>query len=212
MGSERDNVERITFKAPRLDPDCHDGQSPRLATGSSKAQGGPPWPRVERFYLPTSFPPNLKQLTLRYTYLPWTEIHIVGKLPNLETLKLKDFAFCGSKWEQTEMGFKKLKVLLISRLDFTSWNASANHFPILEKLVLKYCWGLKQVPNDFANIETLKSIVLESCYSYLVNFANDILRRKLTTDLAFFVNDLGTKVELPNNDSLEEDSVGFPNN
>nr|GME11370.1 putative late blight resistance protein homolog R1B-17 [Ipomoea batatas] len=68
--------------------------------------------RVEHFYLPTSFPLNLKQLTLRYTYVPWKEIHIVGKLPNLETLKLKDFAFCGSKWEQTEMGFKKLKVEL----------------------------------------------------------------------------------------------------
>nr|GMD45097.1 putative late blight resistance protein homolog R1B-17 [Ipomoea batatas] len=152
--------------------------------------------RVERFYLPTSFPPNLKQLTLRYTYVPWKEIHIVGKLPNLETLKLKDFAFCGSKWEQTEMGFKKLKVLLISCLDFTHWNASAKHFPILEKLVLKYCWELKQVPIDFVNIETLNSIVLESCYSSLVNSAFDIRRRRRTNQYGIFVNDLGTKVSL----------------
>nr|GMD41337.1 putative late blight resistance protein homolog R1B-17 [Ipomoea batatas] len=132
--------------------------------------------RVEHFYLPTSFPLNLKQLTLRYTYVPWKEIHIVGKLPNLETLKLKDFAFCGSKWEQTEMGFKKLKVLLISRLDFTRWNA-------------------------------------KSCYSSLVNSAHDIERRKWKNRRAFFVvNDLGTKVELPNNDCSEENSVEFPNN
>ncbi|XP_031103872.1 putative late blight resistance protein homolog R1B-14 [Ipomoea triloba] len=169
--------------------------------------------RVERFYLPTSFPPNLKQLTLRYTYVPWKEIHIVGKLPNLETLKLKDFAFCGSKWEQTEMGFKKLKVLLISRLDFTSWNASANHFPILEKLVLKYCWELKQVPIDFANIETLKSIVLESCYSSLVNSAHEISKmstyenQRRGDEPAFIVDDLGTKIDLPSNEIFEEESV-----
>nr|GMD47725.1 putative late blight resistance protein homolog R1A-10 isoform X2 [Ipomoea batatas] len=165
--------------------------------------------RVERFYLPTSFPPNLKQLTLRYTYLPWKEIHIVGKLPNLEILKLKDFAFCGSKWEQTEMGFKKLKVLLISRLDFTHWNASANHFPILEKLVLKYCWELKQVPIKFANIETLKSIVLESCYSSLLKSAREIKmistyeNQRRGDQPAFIVDDLGTKVELPMMTALE---------
>nr|GME18960.1 putative late blight resistance protein homolog R1B-17 [Ipomoea batatas] len=171
--------------------------------------------RVERFYLPTSFPPNLKQLTLRYTYVPWKEIHIVGKLPNLETLKLKDFAFCGSKWEQTEMGFKKLKVLLISRLDFTSWNASANHFPILEKLVLKYCWELKRVPIDFANIRTLRSIVLESCYSSLVNSAHEIKKmstyeiKRLGDEPAFLVDDLGTKIEMPSNEIFEEESVEY---
>nr|GMD41339.1 putative late blight resistance protein homolog R1B-17 [Ipomoea batatas] len=173
--------------------------------------------RVERFYLPTSFPPNLKQLTLHYTYVPWKNIHIVGKLPNLETLKLKYFAFCGSKWEQTEMGFKKLKVFLISRLDFTSWNASANHFPILEKLVLKYCWELKQVLIDFANIKTLNFIELENCYSSLVNSAHEIKKmctyeiqrrgRRDELEPEFFVDDLGTKIDLPNNEIFEEESV-----
>ncbi|XP_019157655.1 PREDICTED: putative late blight resistance protein homolog R1C-3 [Ipomoea nil] len=40
--------------------------------------------RVERFYLPIGFPPNLKKLTLRYTYLPWKEMDTIGKLPHLE--------------------------------------------------------------------------------------------------------------------------------
>ncbi|XP_031101226.1 putative late blight resistance protein homolog R1B-17 [Ipomoea triloba] len=51
--------------------------------------------RVERFYLPSGFPPNIKKLTFRYTFLPWEEMSIIGQLPNLEVLKLKDFAFCG---------------------------------------------------------------------------------------------------------------------
>lgn len=75
--------------------------------------------KVERFYLPISFPPNLKRLTLGYTYISWKEINIIGKLPNMEILKLKDFAFCGSKWEPMEVGFKKLKVFLVARLDLT---------------------------------------------------------------------------------------------
>nr|GMD78197.1 putative late blight resistance protein homolog R1B-17 [Ipomoea batatas] len=51
--------------------------------------------RAEGFSLPTSFPPNLKKLTLCYTYLPWKEMDTIGELLHLEVLKLKDFAFCG---------------------------------------------------------------------------------------------------------------------
>ncbi|XP_031102037.1 putative late blight resistance protein homolog R1C-3 [Ipomoea triloba] len=125
--------------------------------------------RVERFYLPIGFPPNLKKLTLRYTYLPWKEMDTIGKLPHLEVLKLKDFAFCGSKWEPSKQGFRELKALLISRSNLKHWNAtSANNFPVLERLVLRYCWELNQIPQKFAKIRTLKLIVLECCYSSLV--------------------------------------------
>ncbi|XP_019164550.1 PREDICTED: putative late blight resistance protein homolog R1B-17 isoform X3 [Ipomoea nil] len=153
--------------------------------------------RVERFYLPSGFPPNLKKLTLRYTFLPWEEMSIIGQLPNLEVLKLKDFAFCGSKWEPTKWGFRGLKILLVERLDLKHWNANAEHFPVLELLVLKHCWDLKRVPVTFANIKTLKSIVLESCYSSLVTSANNIagkVQRKENRILRVY--DHGTKVGL----------------
>nr|GMD44275.1 putative late blight resistance protein homolog R1B-17 [Ipomoea batatas] len=67
--------------------------------------------RVERFCLPTGFPPNLKKLTLRYTYLPWKEMDTIGELLHLEVLKLKDFAFCGSKWKPSKQGKCKDKAL-----------------------------------------------------------------------------------------------------
>lgn len=153
--------------------------------------------RVERFYLPSSFPPNLNKLTFRYTYLPWEEMNIIGQLPNLEVLKLKDFAFYGSEWEPIKRGFRRLKVLLIERLDLKHWNAIADHFPVLELLVFRYCWDLKEVPITFANIRTLKSIVLESCYSSLVTSANNIARKVQSKgDRALRVCDLGTKVGL----------------
>nr|GLL38140.1 putative late blight resistance protein homolog R1A-3 [Ipomoea trifida] len=168
--------------------------------------------RVERFYLPIGFPPNLKKLTLRYTYLPWKEMDTIGQLPHLEVLKLKDFAFCGSKWEPSKLGFWELKALLISRSNLKYWNANSNHFPVLERLVLRYCWELKQVPINFASIGTLKLIVLECCYYSLVTSAMQISSAKKllfvgTTDFPLHVREVRTKVELPNNESYEEEIV-----
>nr|GMD44269.1 putative late blight resistance protein homolog R1C-3 isoform X2 [Ipomoea batatas] len=150
--------------------------------------------RVERFCLPTGFPPNLKKLTLRYTYLPWKEMDTIGELPHLEVLKLKDFAFCGPTWKPSKQGFRELKALLISRSNLKHWNASGKHFPVLERLVLRYCWELKKIPINFVNIGTLKLIVLECCYSSLVTSANRI--SLATTDCPLRVRKVGIKVSL----------------
>ncbi|XP_031102032.1 putative late blight resistance protein homolog R1B-12 [Ipomoea triloba] len=168
--------------------------------------------RVERFCLPTGFPPNLKKLTLRYTYLPWKEMDTIGKLPHLEVLKLKDFAFCGPTWKPSEQGFRELKALLISRSNLKHWDASSNHFPVLELLVLRYCWELKQIPINFENIGTLKLIVLEGCYSSLVTSAKHISSAKKLwfegkANCPLLVRKVGTKVELPNDESFEEEIV-----
>ncbi|XP_019177620.1 PREDICTED: disease resistance protein RPH8A-like isoform X2 [Ipomoea nil] len=158
--------------------------------------------RVERFCLPTGFPPNLKKLTLRYIYLPWKEMGTIGKLPHLEVLKLKDFAFCGPTWKPSKQGFRELKALLISRSNLEHWNASPNHFPVLERLVLRYCWELKQVPINFAKIGTLNLIVLECFYYSLVTSA---LKGK--ADCPLRVRKVGTKVELPIIERSKEESV-----
>nr|GMD06112.1 putative late blight resistance protein homolog R1A-3 [Ipomoea batatas] len=170
--------------------------------------------RVERFCLPTGFPPNLKKLTLRYTYLPWKEMDTIGELPHLEVLKLKDFAFFGSKWEPSKQGFRELKTLLISRSNLKYWDASSNHFPVLERLVLRYCWELKQIPFNFVIIGTLKLIVLECCYSSLVTSAMQISSAKKLLSRGttgchqlLYVREVRSKVELPNNESSEEEIV-----
>nr|GME02243.1 putative late blight resistance protein homolog R1B-17 [Ipomoea batatas] len=170
--------------------------------------------RVERFYLPTGFPPNLKKLTLRYTYLPWKEMDTIGELPHLEVLKLKDFAFCGSEWKSSTLCFWKLKALLISRSNLKYWNANSNHFPVLERLVLRYCWELEQVPINFANIGTLKLIVLECCYSSLVtsamqiSSAKELLSRGATDCQLLHVQEKVERSEKESVESFDEESVG----
>nr|GMD44283.1 putative late blight resistance protein homolog R1B-14 [Ipomoea batatas] len=166
--------------------------------------------RAERFSLPAALSPNLKTLSLRYTYLPWKQMDIIGKLPCLEVLKLKDFAFCGSKWNPSEEGFKNLKLFLIARSDLKHWNATSEHFPVLKRLVLKNCWDLVSIPNDFAGIYTLESIELESCYSSLVKFAEEIKEQLQDFGIDLLVRKLGIKDKSREEESEteEEDSEG----
>ncbi|XP_019177629.1 PREDICTED: putative late blight resistance protein homolog R1A-3 [Ipomoea nil] len=168
--------------------------------------------RVEQFYLPTAFPSNLKKLTFRRTYLPWENMGVIGKLQKLEVLKLKDFAFHGPKWEPKDGEFGVLKVLLIAHSNIKLWNANVHHFPVLERLILRYCWDLEKVPECFAKIGTMKLIVLDSCTSSLVASTNQFSSTNMLLfmkmpDEALRVRRVGTKVELPNNESSEEESV-----
>ncbi|WMV06660.1 hypothetical protein MTR67_000045 [Solanum verrucosum] len=113
-----------------------------------------------------NFPPNLKKLTLCRTNLPWEDMNILRKLPNLEVLKLKDGAFDVLTWilsDEDEDGFLKLKFLLLERMSLKQWEATSNHFPSLEHLVLTNCYSLKQIPFDFAEIQTLQLIELHEC-------------------------------------------------
>ncbi|XP_027151287.1 putative late blight resistance protein homolog R1A-3 [Coffea eugenioides] len=87
----------------------------------------------------------------------------IASLPELEVLKLKNYAFQGPKWEPTEGGFRVLKHLLVEKTDLVSWEATSNHFPCLEHLVLKSCKYLKEVPYGITEISTLKRIELHNC-------------------------------------------------
>ncbi|XP_019175617.1 PREDICTED: putative late blight resistance protein homolog R1A-3 [Ipomoea nil] len=161
--------------------------------------------RVERFNLPNCFPSNLKQLTLSNTYLSWEDIDIIGMLPNLDLLKLKDFAVCGPKWTPRHGEFLQLRFFLIERSDLEHWNANANHFPALEHLILKYCWDLEKLPNDFKQISTLRLIELGNCCSSLVTSAKEIqlAQLELGDEGVLVVRDV-TKIELPTNESSDK--------
>ncbi|XP_019177633.1 PREDICTED: putative late blight resistance protein homolog R1B-17 [Ipomoea nil] len=168
--------------------------------------------RVERFCLPTAFPSNLKKLTFRRSYLPWEKMGVIGKLQQLEVLKLKDFAFRGPKWEPIDGEFRVLKVLLIAYSDLKQWNVNVCHFPVLERLILRNCWDLEKVPDSFANMRTMKLIELGNCTSPLVASTNqfsstNMLLFKKMPDEALRVRHVGTKVELPNNEISEEENV-----
>ncbi|KAM3341141.1 hypothetical protein P3S68_028776 [Capsicum galapagoense] len=106
------------------------------------------------------FPSNLKKLTLSDTFLDWRHISTLGMLPNLEVLKLKDYAFKGTQWEPLDGGFRLLRVLHIGRTNLEHWNASGHHFPRLQQVFLKHCSCLNEIPFGLVEVPSLQNMEL----------------------------------------------------
>lgn len=110
-----------------------------------------------------SFPSNLKKLTLSKFQLPWCEISKIGRLPNLEALKLLSRAFEGPRWDVGDGEFLSLKFLKLDTLNVSQWNASVDHFPQLQHLVVHACKKLEGIPYSFAELPTLNAIEVQWC-------------------------------------------------
>ncbi|PHT52204.1 hypothetical protein CQW23_06666 [Capsicum baccatum] len=116
--------------------------------------------------LPSSakaFPATLKKLKLGETYISWSYLDIVAELPNLEVLKLMVDACDGEEWHPNVRGFTRLKLLLIEDYYLKYWKATNDNFPVLERLVLRSYYNLKEMPIEFAEIHTLQLIELTRC-------------------------------------------------
>ncbi|KAL8544649.1 hypothetical protein ACS0TY_005037 [Phlomoides rotata] len=109
------------------------------------------WPLV-------GYPRMLKKLTLKRMLLPWDEMTVVGSLPNLQVLKLMDFACKDRTWETSQGGFPQLEYLLIQDSCLEDWITESSHFPSLKRLVLRHCRYLRNIPDGIGEIPTLELI------------------------------------------------------
>ncbi|CAI9106713.1 OLC1v1005930C1 [Oldenlandia corymbosa var. corymbosa] len=112
------------------------------------------------------FPENLKKLTLSLLMLPWSDMSAIHRLPNLEVLKLLGNAFSGETWHVEEDTFPKLRYLILEGLNLVRWTMDSEDnvpFPCLEKLVLKRCMCLEELPTDLAQSSTLQTIEVFEC-------------------------------------------------
>ncbi|XP_057782210.1 putative late blight resistance protein homolog R1A-10 [Salvia miltiorrhiza] len=121
-----------------------------------------------------AFPRKLKKLSLSGCRIPWASMRAIGALPDLEALKLRREAFCGSSWETVEEEFPKLVFLLLEELSFTRWETDDSHFPRLQHLVIRSCVMLEEIPSSIGDISTLEKIQLDHCRSSVVDSANEI--------------------------------------
>nr|GMC61443.1 putative late blight resistance protein homolog R1B-17 [Ipomoea batatas]GME17844.1 putative late blight resistance protein homolog R1B-17 [Ipomoea batatas] len=130
---------------------------------------------------PYTFPQNLKEITFAKTLVPWEAMNVISMLPKLVVLKLKNHACVGEKWKLTvKRGFPELKLLLISVMDLMHWELADDvyddcPFPKLERLVLRNCFELKEMPSWIEKLSSnLKSVQLEHCHDSLVSSARMI--------------------------------------
>ncbi|KAL2516377.1 putative late blight resistance protein-like protein R1B-17 [Forsythia ovata] len=63
--------------------------------------------------------------------------------------QLRVGSFEGNQWNTTEGEFQQLKVLELSLVNNTEWNAPSDPFPRLERPVLSYCYCLEKDPLQF---------------------------------------------------------------
>ncbi|CAI9115855.1 OLC1v1016862C4 [Oldenlandia corymbosa var. corymbosa] len=112
------------------------------------------------------FPQNLKDLYLDSTCLPWSEVSAIGRLPNLEALRLDGNEYEGENWDIEEEGtFPKLRVLELCYIpSLERWTtASDDDFPSIETLILAACNRLKEIPSCIAQSSTLQMIEVLDC-------------------------------------------------
>ncbi|KAL1534709.1 putative late blight resistance protein R1A-3 [Salvia divinorum] len=129
-----------------------------------------------------SFPQTLRKLSLSGCGLPWDAMEVVAALPNLEVLKLRELAFNGEAWcLEDHHVFDKLKFLLIEYINFKRWIADMYHFPGLERLYLKHCYELEEIPSDIGFIGPLELIELVDCSLQAVESA-EIIKREQEVD------------------------------
>ncbi|CAI9299286.1 unnamed protein product [Lactuca saligna] len=125
-----------------------------------------------------SFPVTLKNLTLSGCRLPWFCMSNIQLLPNLEVLKLLNYAFEGPLWDTGEGQFRQLKFLKLQNLDVHQWDAYSCNFPCLKRLVLLECYYLKGIPENIGDIPTLEMIDIDKQNHTVVKSANRILEKQ----------------------------------
>lgn len=99
---------------------------------------------------------------------------LIGRLQNLEVLKLQDDAIEKGQWETSEGEFLQLKFLELDGIQISQWSASSDHFPILERLVLRKCKHLKSIPPNLGDILTLQIIEVHGCRNSVIQSAKQI--------------------------------------
>ncbi|KAL2492374.1 putative late blight resistance proteinR1A-10 [Abeliophyllum distichum] len=130
-----------------------------------------------------SFPPELKRLTSNGCRIAWEKMGIIGSLPKLEVLKLKDHAFEGPVWEPIEGEFSLLKFLHLEETDVEHWNVDETHFQSLERLNLRYYYNLVKIPSGFEKHLTLQAIKLYECSPSVVASAEPIKEEQRTMEM-----------------------------
>ncbi|KAL8557536.1 hypothetical protein ACS0TY_004830 [Phlomoides rotata] len=121
-----------------------------------------------------AFPLTLKKLTLDGGELPWKDMSVVGSLPNLQVLKLKNYACSGSTWETTDGEFPELEFLLIEYSNLEHWIAESDPFPRLKRLLLGHCRYLTEIPDSIGDVSTLEVIQVDDLNGSLLKSVKHI--------------------------------------
>ncbi|XP_047942740.1 putative late blight resistance protein homolog R1C-3 [Salvia hispanica] len=117
------------------------------------------------FPVTLKLPPDLRKLHLSGMGFPLEYMDVIGNLRWLRVLKLRSYAFQGSRWDTKRKSFRFLKFLLIEDSDLVQLKPRPGSFPKLDYLSLKHCYKLKEIrrPSSLYTNECTVEIELEDC-------------------------------------------------
>ncbi|CAI9115200.1 OLC1v1016039C1 [Oldenlandia corymbosa var. corymbosa] len=159
-----------------------------------------------------SFPDSLKKLNLGCFDIRGSSLLSIGKLPNLEVLKLGGLNIEGETWSMEPEDFPKLRFLRLYFLTLRSWSGSDDQFQCLEKLELQLCQELEDMPTCLENIFTLQMIKVFACSETVVGLVKKIVDVQVedygNSDLKLYIQDdledWGTEVDEPESNDLDD--------
>ncbi|KAF3455429.1 hypothetical protein FNV43_RR00054 [Rhamnella rubrinervis] len=118
------------------------------------------FPQCERRRL-KCFPSTLYKVTLYKTYVDWNLMKILGKLPNLRVLKIKDSSNpCPGKLIVLAGEFVELEVFKMDNYDIEEWKMEAQAMLKLQHLVIIGNRELKTLPAELWRSSHLKLVEL----------------------------------------------------
>ncbi|XP_047961060.1 putative late blight resistance protein homolog R1A-10 [Salvia hispanica] len=121
-------------------------------------------------------PRGLIKLHLSGMGFPWNHMDVIGSnLPFLQVLKLRSYAFLGSKWDAQEVIFPRLDFLLIEDSDLVFLNLRSTGFPKLSYLSMKHCYKLKEICWPPVSGRRHRKIELVDCSPSALNCAQQLL-------------------------------------
>lgn len=122
------------------------------------------------------FPDNLRKILLGGCGFSWEHMACIGRLPNLEVLKLRCSAFHGPVWKTGANEFTRLKLLLLEDLDMEVWITPHRCFQSLTCLIIRDCYKLKELPVQVC--KKLKIIEVDDCSPILEDSARQLYAKR----------------------------------
>ncbi|CAI9109239.1 OLC1v1009024C1 [Oldenlandia corymbosa var. corymbosa] len=178
------NIRKFKIKIQGFD-DNHAGNHVQIAALASLCQLKSLNLSVEKSQLPEksffelSIPTNLQKLSFSGIPLSKNSLSSIGKLPNLEVLKLENTEIQGDKWTMEEEEFSKLRALKLNSRYLSSWSAPQDQLMCLEELELRDCLFLKEMPSCLGTTPSIQMIKVVNCQDIVEEFVKKVEEEQL---------------------------------
>lgn len=144
----------------------------------------------------SNLPMSLKKLSLNGIGYSWKYMSAIGSLPNLKVLKLRCSAFQGPEWRTGAGQFSSLEILLLEDIDVVEWTIHRDNgednglsplrrlifyfdcFQSLQRLTIRHCFKLREIPPKIGDIQTLETMEVEDCSPSVVASAQQIQKKR----------------------------------